>query len=241
MQKVWVLTVSVLAFGTLLAQEPPPKEVVENADRRSKIVENLVAAHRLIAFGKGDLGEASGLKDYQSPEALIAAGGIFLRAQKEAGAFEAVDDNGEVDAKGKTPDLTAQAKELFEEARNLVKGNKARESEINELIAQAQKVDDKRGAVGKPRTVTRVLEPGASTELRIGFVPHCPATIGYTTAGGPKQRCEIINPNGKTIYDNTGREGSHSWRTGGDDVKRMFTIRLTNNGKGQHTVTVTTN
>jgi hypothetical protein len=240
MRRIGGIGLLALAVGTLSAQDPP-KDVIENAERRSKIVENLVAAHRLTAFGKGDLGEASGLKDYQSPEALIAAGGIFLRAHKEAGAFDAVDEKGEVDPKGKVPDLTARANDLFQEARNLVKGNKARESEINELIAQAQKVDDKRGAVGKPRTVTRVLAPGASTDVRIGFVPHCPATVGYTTAGGGKQRCEIITPNGKTIYDNTGREGSHSWRTAADDAKRMITIRLTNVGTAQHTVTVTTN
>lgn len=234
------LLAAVFAGGFAAAQEPTPAEL-EKATRRGKLVEDLVSASRLIAFGKGDFAEASGLKDYQSPEALVAAAGILLRVQKEAGGFEVVNEKGQPAADGKAADLTKQAEELFKEARNIVKGNKARAVEIEELIKQAQAIDDKRGAVGKPRTVTRVIPPGQSTEIQIGFKPNAPATISYTTDGGPRQRCEIVAPGGRTIYDNTGRDGSHSWTTVKDDGKRMITIRLTNAGNKQHTVTVTTN
>lgn len=238
-----MLTVAVLglAVGGWASAAEPTKAELETAARRAKLVEDLVTANRLLAFGKGEFAEASGLKDYQSPEALVAAAGILLRVQKESGGFEAVNDKGEAAKDGKSADLAKQADDLFKDARNLVKGNKARESEIAELIKQAQTVDDKRGAVGKPRTNTKVLKPGESVEITIGFVPGSPATVSYTTAGGPRQQCEIIGPNGKTLYDNTGRDGTHSWTTVNDDKKRMVTIRLTNHGTATHTVTVTTN
>lgn len=230
-----------LAVGGWSSAAEPTKAELEATTRRAKLVEDLVTANRLLAFGKGEFAEASGLKDYQSPEALVAAAGILLRVQKESGGFEAVNDKGEAVKDGKTADLTKQADDLFKDARNLVKGNKARESEIAELIKQAQTVDDKRGAVGRPRVITKVLKPGESVEVTIGFVPASPATVSYTTVGGPRQQCEIIAPNGKTLYDNSGRDGSHSWTTANDDKKRMITIRLTNNGNATHTVTVTTN
>jgi hypothetical protein len=227
-------------FAPVLFAQAPPKAEEDNAERRGKLVEDLVTANRLIAFGKGEFAESSGLKDYQSPEALIAAGGILLRVAKEAGSFEVVNEKGEPDTKGKANDLAAQAKELFAEARNLVKGNKARQSEIEELIKLAEKVEDKRGAVGRPRTITRTLAPGESVDITIGFQPGAPASVSYTSTGGGRQRCEIIGPNGRTIYDNTGNDGTHNWRTAGDD-KRMITIRVSNPGKKAHTVTVTTN
>lgn len=233
-----LLLVGLVAGGRATAQET--KEQKEAA-ARAKQVEDLMTAHRLVAFGKGEFGEASGLKTYQSPEALVAAAGILLRVQKDSGGFEVINDKGEAVKDGKAADFTKQADELLAEARNLVKGNKARQAEVEELIKQAQAVGERRGAVNKPRTVTKVLKPGESVEITIGFVPESPATVSYTTTGGPRQQCEIIGPNGKTLYDNSGREGSHSWTTAKDDKKRMITIRLTNNGTATHTVTVTTN
>ena len=231
----------VFAMTGMASAAEPTKAEMESAARRGKMVEDLVTASRLMAFGKGEFAEASGLKDFQSPEALVAAGGILLRVQKGSGGFEAVNEKGEMVKDGKTADLTKQADELFKDARNLVKGDKARASEIEALIKQAQTIEDKRGAVGKPRSITKVLKPGESVEITIGFVPACEATVSYVCAGGPKQQCEIIAPGGKTLYDNTGRDGSHTWTTVHDDKKRMITIRLTNNGTAVHTVTVTTN
>ena len=226
-------TILAVLFGlsaTLAGAAEPTKAEAELAARRGRLVEDLVTASRLVAFGRGEFGEASGLKDVQSPEALVAAGGILLRVQKASGGFEAVDDKGEAAKDGKAADLTAQAEQLFADARNLAKGNKVRAGEVDDLIKLAKAVENQRGAVGKPRVNTKVLKPGESVEITIGFVPGSPATVSYTTAGGPRQQVEIIGPNGKTLYDNTGRDGSHSWTTVNDDKKRMITIRLTNHG-----------
>lgn len=240
--KRWTLglmLVGLAVVGRAAAAEPTKEESESQA--RAKLVSDLGTAYRLMAFGKGEYGEASGLKAYQSPEALVAAGGILLRVQKDSGGFQAVDEKGEPVKDGKAADLAKQADELFAQARTLAKGDKARTSEVEELIKQAKAVEEKRGAVGKPRTVTRVLKPGETVEIIIGFVPSSPASVSYTTAGGPRQQCEIIGPGGNTLYDNTGRDGTHNWTTVKDDKKRMITIRLTNRGTGTHTVTVTTN
>lgn len=243
MTRFLLLGVAVCGLWTGSAQAGQPKPD-EHLVKQADAVASLAMASQLASYGRGELSDLTGLKGVKSPEALIAAGGILLRAGSCLGAEpEAINDKGEPDAKAKVRSFKDQATDLFDEALGMAGNDKAKQDALNKLIAQAKMLPsgEQRGAVGKPRTVTRVLKPGESTTITIGFVPSAPATISYDTVGGPRQRVEIIGPNGNTLYDNTAKSGTHSWTTVRDDKKRMITIRLTNTGTGTHSVTVTTN
>jgi len=243
MSRFVILGVAMCGLLTMPARAGEPKPD-ENLVKQAEAVASLATASQLTSYGRGELSDLTGLQGVKSPEALIAAGGILLRPGACLGAeLEAVNEKGEPDAKAKVRSLKDQATDLFDEALGMAGNDKAKQDALTKLIAQAKTLPsgEQRGAVGKPRTVTRTLAPGESVTLTIGFVPSAPATINYSTVGGPKQRCEIIGPNGNTIYDNTGKSGSHSWTTARDTGKRMISIRLTNTGNATHTVTVTTN
>jgi hypothetical protein len=240
--KKLVLSVAAAAFASAAWAADPPK-VDAAVAKQSEAIASLETAARLTTYGRGELEESTGLKGYKSPEALVAAAGIYLRAHAVLGKLDAINEKGEVDASAKVVTLEDKANALIDEAEAMVAGDKAKADALKALIAQAKKVNatESRGAVGRPRTITRVLAPGQSDTITLNFVPNQPATINYTTVGGPRQRCEIINPQGVTIYDNTAASGGHNWHTANANNVRAITIRLTNNGNKTHTVTVTTN
>jgi hypothetical protein len=209
-----------------------------------KAVANIAKAAQLASIGRGELTEDTILeKSFKSPELLVAAGGLLLESAAVLGdGMDVVNEKGEIDTKAKPMSLKSRAKDLFDEATVMVAGKKEHEKSLNALIAKASTVkDESRGAVGRPRTVVRTLNPGETATITIGFKPQTQAVISYETSGGGRQRCQIIGERGRTIYDNTGPNGSHSWTPVKDDNKRMITIQLTNVGNRTHTVTLTTN
>jgi hypothetical protein len=234
------LVFGLTANGSFAQTKEKPDEL------SAKAVASIAKAAQLASIARGEMTEDTVLgKTFKSPELLVAAGGLLLQSAQVLGdEMDVIDEKGETDksATTKPQSLKNRAKDLFDEAIAMVAGNKEKAKAVNDLIMKASTMkEESRGAVGKPRTVVRTLKPGETVVITIGFKPQTPATISYDTAGGARQRCEIIGEKGRTIYDNTGPNGSHTWTPAKDEGKRMITIRLTNVGNRSHTVTVTTN
>jgi hypothetical protein len=233
--------VSVLSANLAMAQKKEQPDAQD--ERRSAAIASIAMASQLASIGRGEATEETVLgKSFKSPELLVAAGGLLMQAAGVLGnELDSITEKGEVDKKSKAVTLKSQAKDLFDEAIAMVAGNADKEKALQALIKKASTVEESRGAVGRPRTITRVLAPGQSATITIPFLPAAPGTISYVSVGGARQRCEIINHRGSTIYDNTGRDGTHNFKAARDTQPRMITVRLTNVGSATHTVTVTTN
>lgn len=158
------LVVGVAVCGMWLPARGGEPKPDETQLRHAEAVASLATAAQLASYGRGELAELTGLKGAKSPEALIAAGGILLRAGAALGAEpEAVNEKGEPDAKAKVRSLKDQATDLFDEALGMAGNDKAKQAALTKLIEQAKAVPsgESRGAVGKPRTVTRTIPPAS--------------------------------------------------------------------------------
>jgi len=235
----------VAAQGT---KEPTKEELAQAADR-ADVVAQLATAANLAAFGRGELGDETGLKAAKSPEALVAAGGILLRINAATGGemkaitTKPTNDKGEtlkVELAKNTP-LADEAKGLFDAARAMVASDKAKTTALEGLIKQAEEVT-KRGACGGPRTLCCTANGGETHTYVVPFIGGCPAAVAMTSNGPGKIRLEILSPNGDTMFDGKGGWANYNWKTSGNaNVTRNITIKVTNLGRNPTPYRVTTN
>lgn len=217
-----------------------PAEKTE-AEKTAELVERLALAAELTAFGRGELADTTGLKDLKSPEALVAAGGILLRAHKQTGGKVKPSDASVTDEEGKTipdegaaPSLADEAEALFDEARALPSKDKAA---LEAQIKLAQTVPE-RGAAGGPRVISRTVKTGKAHNLHIKFQPNSPATVAMRGTG--KTQFEVVGNGGNVLWHSAGAWGIYTWHTGRGGVKDI-TVRVINKGGPPVAYTVTTN
>lgn len=233
---LWALCLAGLMSGGLLAADPT------DAEKSAELVEELGTAAQLVAFGRGELGDATGLKEFKSPEALVAAGGIYLRAHKACGGkmkksdAKVEDEDGKaVEEEGKAPTLEEEAEALFDEARALPTKDSAK---IEALIKQA-KTATERGAVGGPRAINRVVKTGKVHTLHIPFEANSPATV--TMRGTGKTQFEVVGNGGQVLWHSKGTWGVYTWHTGGRGGMRDIKVKVINKGGPPVAYSVTTN
>lgn len=211
------------------------------SERCADLVEELATAAQLTAFGRGELADATGLKDFQSPEALVAAGAIYLRAHKATGGkvkpsdAKIEDSDGKaVPEEGPAPSFADDAEALFDEARAMPSKDKAG---LEALIKQAKSVES-RGATGGPRVINRTVKSGKVHNIHIGFDANSPASVNMRGTG--TTQFEVIGPAGKVLWHSKGSWGFYNWHTGRGGVKDI-TVKVINKGGPPVAYTVTTN
>lgn len=233
-----VMSGAMLLGQTAFAQK---KAAEPNAgDQVADVVEDLGLAAQLAAFGRGELNDITGLKDFTSPEALVAAGGLTLRAHKEtagqvkASSAKVVEDGSPVAAEGDAPSLEAEAEELFDQARELATDKAAIEARIKQA-----KLIPARGASGGPQVINRTIKTGKTHELHIGFESNARASVSMRSTG--KTQFEVVGPGGKVFWHSKGNFGTYHWHTGGKGGVRDITVKVINKGGPPVAYTVTTN
>lgn len=236
---VAVLFAGVFSSGTVVFAQAPvePTEAEKSAD----LVEELATAAQLTAFGRGELADATGLKDFKSPEALVAAGAIYLRAHKATGGKVKASDAKIEDSDGKAvaeegaaPSFADDAEALFDEARALATKNSAA---VEALIKQAKTVES-RGATGGPRVINRTVKSGKNHTIHIQFDANSPASVNMRGTG--TTQFEVLGPAGKVLWHSKGSWGFYNWHTGRGGVKDI-TVKVINRGGPPVAYTVTTN
>lgn len=213
----------VLSGVTAWGQKPTETSAAEET---ADVVGQLALAAELTAFGRGELAEATGIKDFKSPEALVAAGGILLRIHKQTGGKMApldakvMDEDGKPVAEdsGATESLADEAAALFDEARALPSKDKAA---LEDQIKQAQTVTARAGGLG-PRVVGRVITTGKPHTVHVAVRPHAPAVVVHGTG---KTHFQAIGPGGKVVWHSHGPRGVYH-PGGAKDV----TLKVFNNG-----------
>lgn len=242
-----VLASGLMAFSGNAAEEPAPLNPadVKAAEIRGSAVTDLTLSADLAAFAR----------DAKSPESLIIAGGMLLRADKTfGGKFETLDAK-PVDAKGKPVEgdaakagsLKEQAEALFDEARLMVSGDKAREASLAALIENSKKFgfggnDGARGAVGGPRRIVRVLNAGETHNYPMAFIGGLPAAVAMTSTGPARITFDITHVGGNNLFNLKGLNAMYNWVPPRDkDGQRKVTISLTNNGRNPTTYTLVVN
>lgn len=231
----------VLVSGTAAwAQKVEAAAERTEAEKTADVVEQVALAAELAAFGRGEMAEATGLKDFKSAEALVAAGGILLRVHKQtAGKVKASDAKVEDDtgaavaAGGEANSFGHEAEALFDEARALAKDKTAIEAQIK----QASLVPE-RGAVGGPRVITRTIPHGRVQTVHLAFEAGAPASVSMRGTG--TTQFEVVGPAGKVLWHSKGAWGYYNWnvRGGGD---KNITIKVINKGGPPVAYTITTN
>ncbi len=206
------------------------------------LVDALGTAAQLIAFGRGELSEVTGLAGRKCPEAIVAAGGIYLRAHKLTGSkstsqgMTVSDDTGnEIAAEGSQSSFAAEAEALFDEARAMVTKDDAEkiEAQIKELSNQ-----EVRGAAGGPRTISRTIQSGKTHNIKIEFEGNAPATVAMRSSGGTQ--FEVIGAGGKKLWHSQGSWGTYTWNTRGKG-DRTVTVKVINKGGPPVSYSVVTN
>ena len=217
------------------------KADVSDGEKCAELVEELGTAAQLAAFGRGELADATGLKDFKSPEALVAAGAIYLRAHKATGGklkpsdAKVEDSDGKpVAEEGKAPTLAEEAEALFDEARALATKDKAA---LEALIKQASSVES-RGATGGPRLINRTIKTGKTHNIQIAFDPHTPASV--TMRGTGRTKFEVLGNAGRVLWHSQGTWGFYNWHPGNGGLRNV-TVRVINSGGPPVAYTVTTN
>lgn len=212
-----------------------------DGEKCAALVEELGTAAQLVAFGRGELADTTGLKDFKSPEALVAAGAIYLRAHKATGGktkpseAKVEDSDGTVVAEeGKAPSFADEAEALFDEARALPSKDKAG---LEALIKQA-KTAESRGASSGPQVINRVIKTGKVHNIQIAFDPGAPASV--TMRGTGRTQFEVIGAGGRTLWHSQGSWGFYNWHPGNGGHKNV-TVRVINKGGPPVAYTVTTN
>ncbi|QDU28370.1 hypothetical protein ETAA8_34700 [Anatilimnocola aggregata] len=211
------------------------------AEKTAELVEKVALAAELTAFGRGELADATGLKDFKSPEALVAAGGILLRLHKQTGGkvnpanAEVTEDGKAVAAEGETNSFAHEAAALFDEARALPSKDK---SALEAQIKQAELVTE-RGAVGGPRVISRIVKSGKAQHVDLAFEPHSPASISMRGTG--KVQFEVIGPGGKVLWHSQGSWGFYNFQPGRAADNKGIKIKVINGGGPPVAYTITTN
>ncbi len=240
--KKWLAAamVAVLLSSSTVAFTQGTTEATEG-EKSADLVEELATAAQLAAFGRGELADATGLKDFKSPEALVAAGAIYLRAHKATGGkiipseAKVMDTDGKaVVEEGQAPNLAEEAEALFDEARALPTKDAAA---LEALIKQATSVES-RGAISGPRVINRKIQTGKTHNIEIAFAPNSPASVTMRSSG--KTQFEVIGNGGKTLWHSKGTWGFYNWHPGRGGLKNV-TVRVINKGGPPVAYNVTTN
>ena len=232
-----VATMIVLVPVTGWAQKK--KEANQEAEQICSIVEDVGLAAQLAAYGRGELNEVTGLKDFKSAEALVAAGGLTLRLHKEtAGQVKlskatVKEDDKDVPAEGAAPSFEADAEALFDEARAMATDKAA----VEALIKEAKAITA-RGAVGGPQVINRTVKSGKTHTLHVEFEPNSRAVVAMRGTG--TTQFEVVGPNGKVLWHSKGSFGTYQWHTGRGGNKDV-TIKVVNRGGPPVSYNVTTN
>lgn len=229
-------------FGLTTVALAQAADEPSEAEQSAQLVEELGTAAQLIAFGRGELGDATGLKEFQSPEALVAAGGIYLRAHKACGgklkpsnATVEDEDGNAVTAEGEPLSFADEAEALFDEARAMPGADS---TALEALIKQA-KTATERGAIGGPRVITRMVKSGKVHAIKIPFEANAPATV--TMRGTGTTQFEVIGNGGRVLWHSKGTFGVYNWHTGGVGGVRDITVKVINRGGPPVAYTVITN
>jgi hypothetical protein len=243
----WIITTvlsgAVLVGVTIFAEEKKGDETKAETkgEQVAAIVEDLGLAAQLAAFGRGEFNDLTGLKDFKSPDALVAAGGMTLRAYKEtAGQIKAnpaeVQENGKaVSAEGAPMSLDAEAEALFDEARVLATDKAAVEAKIKQA-----KLVTARGAAGGPQVINRTIRTGKTHTLHIAFEPNSRASV--TMRGTSMTQFEVIGQGGNLMWHSKGAAGTYTWHTAkGNGSDRNITVKIINNSGPPVAYTVFTN
>lgn len=245
--KQWVVAAGVagsMGMSLVAVAQPKPAATEESnpaAEATANLVEDLGTAAQLTAFGRGELESVTGLKGLKSPEALVAAGAIYLRAHKATGGkvqpseAKVMEDGKAVADEGKIPSMAEEAEALFDEARALATTNGAA---IEALIKQA-KATESRGAVGGPRTITRTIKTGKTHNIDLTFDVRSPASV--TMRGTGTTQFEVLNSRGKVMWHSKGTWGFYNWHPGNGGGEKNVTVRVINGGGPPVSYTVTTN
>jgi hypothetical protein len=249
---VMLLSLSILGLASAQGDKEPTKQEVEAAGKRAEVVADIGMAATLAAYGRGEACEATTPKDFKSPESLVLAGGILLRADKVVGGKMADLDVKPTDEKGKpieakvekSKSLKELANDLFDEARAMVAtgGDSARTKAIEEMIKREEKSEPSRGAVGGPQRATRVLMPGETQTYTLKFVGGVPAAVAMTSTGPAKIEFNLSHVGGNSLFTLKGLVAQYNWvPTRDKNGMRMFTVTLRNLGKNPTTYVLTTN
>ena len=228
-----------MIYSTVAWAEAPADKT--DAENTAYIVEQVALAAELTAFGRGELADVTGLKDFKSPEALVASGAILLRIHKQtAGKMKVsnstvTDDEGKpIAADGPVNSFEDEASALFDEARAMPSKDKAA---LESLIKQAELVPE-RGAAGGPQVINRTVKSGKTHTINLAFEPNAPANV--TMRGSGKVKFEVVGPAGKVLWHSQGSWGYYNWQAG-KASDRGITIKVINSGGPPVAYTVTTN
>ncbi len=223
-----------------------PAKVAAESDPRADLVADLGLAAQLAAFGNGDLNELSGLpKDFRSPEALVAAGTIMLRAHKLTGGqqvdanAEVMEDGKAVPAAGKASTLLDEAKALYDTARAQAEGKQLADLEKQIKVEMDKLNKEERPAVGGPRVISRTIKSGKKHNINIAFEPNSPATVAMQGTG--TTQFEVVGPRGNVLWHSKGAWGVYNWNTGTGRNDKDITIRVINRGGPDVAYTIRTN
>lgn len=154
------------------------KEAKQEAQLKADDISDLLLAYRLVELGRN--------KDKPAPEALIAAGSIYLRLSKVKMGTIAEKPTIQVDKKDDTggpvdmvideaPDLEKEANLLFDEAEFMAKKEKTDAAPLINLV----KNRGERGTLHGPKTVSRAIGPFQTQTFRLNYVPFRPAALGF--------------------------------------------------------------
>lgn len=245
--KLFAACATVLVAGLIATQgrtQEPTKADIDKANIRGEAVADLAVAADLVRFGRGDT--VTGVK---SPEALVSAGGILLRAHSTFSGDLKTLDVPATDAKGKPlPSTTEkgigldkQAEGLFDEARGMVAGDKVRAAALEDRIKEAKAIVPK-PAVGGPKRITRILNGGETHTYPVAFFGGAPAAVAMTSSGPAKIQFDITHVGGTNLFSLRGHNATYTWTPPRDkDGARKFNITLTNMGNKPTTYTLITN
>jgi hypothetical protein len=232
----WLGPVALLGAMTLLA--PPaaaddPKPAAEaKQETQAGDVELLAEAYRLRDFARG----------HKAPEAAVTAGALVLKlnalTKGEMGKLDAklevLDEKGNP-VKGakvatETPEgLDKAAEEFFDEATSL--GRELGISAAVEAMRKAAKARrytsdaEKRGAVGGPKWVVRVLPAKQSHVYTIPFDTYTIGSIGFEASAPTRCKSQI----GSYVHFNqVVRVGQYTWKPRPDQPVKVYTITVHN-------------
>ncbi len=262
MNALKLLPLFALAFGLVFTGTPhaadPPKsgeptaQELADAEGRASVVADLGTAAELTALGRGLSCEATSPKNAKSPEALVLAGGILLRAHAVTGGKTAELDVTPTDEKGKAVEakreklktLKEQASDLFDEARAMAaEGNdKARTAAVEAMIKREEASEPSRGAVGGPKRVGMAIAPGGTHNFKVAFVGGLPAVVAMQGNGTSNLKIVITHVGGNQLFSLKGVAARYAWVPARDkDGAKWFDMTVTNVGKAPTAYILATN
>lgn len=222
----------------------------EEAEKSAAVIGEIALAGELASLGRGHC-EGTSPKDFKSPESLVLAGGILLRAHKATQGKVAALDSKPTDDKGnplkgdaKSVGLDKQAEALFDEASAMAAEmkDKGRAAAVEAMIKREKSSEPDRGGVGGPKTITRTLQPGETHTYPLAFFSGQPAAITMTSTGPPKIQIDLTHVGGASLLSMKSHNANYGWTPANDKNNiRRFTLTLTNNGNKPTTYTLSAN